>query len=288
MLGFTKINLFIPARLIHTSFEEIKDSNVIRVLSWNVSRWDERNKEKRGGESYRALMLDYIESTGADILCFQEFFESHDPKYFAANIPELTKRGYPYHYFFKNSVSYEGKFQYGLCIFSKLPITHAKTFENIKSMHSEGLLYTDIQFNGKTLRIVTLHLESPGLYMQQFANSGIFRAANDMLQKLKYSYQLRNKQAEQAAIIINKSPHPTIVCANLDDVPGSYAYHKIRSLKKDAFLEQGIGWGRTLIYKFPSIRIDFIFSDPSLKILQFKTEQLPYSDHFPLIADMKF
>src|SRR5436305_351372 len=59
-----------------SSFNPKKERGTLRVLTWNVSRWDEMNKQKRGGKSYRLKMFDFIKSQDADILCVQEFFES--------------------------------------------------------------------------------------------------------------------------------------------------------------------------------------------------------------------
>lgn len=76
-----------------------KPEGSIRVLSWNVARWDEANREARGGQSYRNLMMDWVQMMDADIVCLQEFFECYDPDISVQNIPVIKKMGYPYHYF---------------------------------------------------------------------------------------------------------------------------------------------------------------------------------------------
>ena len=266
----------------------LKDETALRVLSWNVSRWDERNKELRGGTSYRPLMLDFIESSGADILCLQEFFECHDPMLFEANIPELKKRGYLYHSFFPASQLFEGKLQYGLAIFSRFPIINTAYLENSKGNHSEGLLYADIALKDTIVRIFNLHLETPGISKSDYSNDGKMKLSYSVFSKIKNSYFLRNTQAERASEEFKRSPYPFIICADLGDVPNSYAYHTLKQNKQDAFLKKGVGLGATLRHTSPTLRIDYILASNSLKVLQFDNRtQVRYSDHFPLLTDFQ-
>lgn len=287
LICYKQISVIAPTR-IHYDFDPLKSSNSIRILSWNVSRWDERNKEKRGGQSYRSLMLDYIESTGADILCFQEFFECTDPTLFESNIPALKQKGYPYYYFYPSSTLFDGKFQYGLCIFSKFPIVNSFFYTNLKGVHSEGLIFSDIVFKNRIIRVFNTHLESPGLSASDYSESGQLNLNSTVFSKIKNSYSLRNLQAIQAKQQIEKSPFPYIICTDLGDIPNSFAYFRIRSDCQDAFLEKGSGLGRTISHISPTLRIDYIFLKDSLRIKQFQCESLPYSDHYPLIADVEF
>jgi endonuclease/exonuclease/phosphatase family metal-dependent hydrolase len=268
-------------------FQQSKADQSIRVLSWNVSRWDERNKEKKGGASYRAMMMDFIQLQNADVLCFQEFFESSDPLYFEANIPAIVKMGYPHYYFFPSSNLFENKFKYGLCIFSRFPITDSAGFLTEKGAHSEGLSYVDINAYGQSIRVFNTHLESPGLNKEDFSKNQTVKFSRTVISKLKNSYRLRNHQANFAAEKITTSPHPVIVCANVDDIPHSYAYFRLRGDLQDAFLKKGSGFGRTFRFISPSLRIDGIFAAKQLETTQFSTIQVPYSDHYPILADFK-
>ncbi len=285
LMCWQQISIVLPLRF-RKDFQSIKDEQTLRILSWNVSRWDERNKLKRGGEGFRPLMLDFIESTGADILCLQEFFECTDPEFFAANIPALKQKGYPYYYFYPSSIIFDGKFQYGLCIFSKYPLVNSFAFENLKGEHSEGIIFSDIVFKKNIIRIFNTHLESPGLNKENYSNEGKLNLSFSVFSKIKNSYKLRNLQAEQAKLHIDKSPFPTIICADLGDVPNSYAYTRLKSDYQDAFLKKGNGLGRTISHLSQTLRIDYIFVQKKLEVKQFTIEHLPYSDHFPLISDI--
>jgi endonuclease/exonuclease/phosphatase family metal-dependent hydrolase len=265
---------------------ESSDS-VIRVLSWNVSRWDERNKEIRGGISFRPLMLDFIQMQDADILCLQEFFECSNPEYFQATIPAIKAMGYEYYYFYPTSILRGGDFKYGLCIFSRFPFIDTSGLNPYKSIHSEGVAFADIKVNSTVIRIFTTHLESPGLNKDDYNSNGTAKLSRTVFSKIKSSYDIKNKQADFVRSQADASPYPAIICADVNDVPNSYAYFKVRGNKKDVFLEKGAGLGRTLRYISPTLRIDYIFTDPRLKVLSYYREKLPYSDHYPLVTDLQ-
>jgi len=58
----------------------------------------------------------------------------------------------------------------------------------------------------------------------------------------------------------------------------------LASDKKDAFIECGIGLGKSFRYVYP-MRIDFVLTDKEATINQFKTYgDLKLSDHYPVMA----
>jgi hypothetical protein len=80
----------------------------------------------------------------------------------------------------------------------------------------------------------------------------------------------------------------------MNDVPNSYAYAKIREKRKDAFLEKGYGFGKTytsstsrVMGMLPTLRIDYIFTDPNIQTSQFTQITKKLSDHQALVADIK-
>jgi endonuclease/exonuclease/phosphatase (EEP) superfamily protein YafD len=89
--------------------------------------------------------------------------------------------------------------------------------------------------------------------------------------------------------VIDESPYPVLICADFNDVPGSYTYTKVKKNLKDAFAEKGFGLGRTYNLIFPTLRIDYIFYDPEILELSgyqsIRTTEL--SDHNPIIANFK-
>ena len=78
-----------------------------------------------------------------------------------------------------------------------------------------------------------------------------------------------------------------IFCGDVDDVPNSYAYFTIKGNLDDAFIRRGRGLGRTFRFISPTLRIDYIFADKQLKTKQYTKLDVPFSDHYPLIADFE-
>jgi endonuclease/exonuclease/phosphatase family metal-dependent hydrolase len=253
-------------------------------MSWNVAHLGENFN---GLNVYRSLMLDLIRTQNADILCFQEYFEFYDQPGHPVNIPDIEKMGYPYHYFFPTSIIHDGKSQFGLCFFSKFPIIDSAEFKEGINTHSEGLCYIDVKIQNKVYRVFTTHLQSVGFGKNDYEGLGSIETSRGIFGKIKTSYQIRSMQAEMVRKEINTSPYPVIVCGDLDDVPNSYAYFTVKGDLQDAFLKSGFALGRTLRFISPTLRIDYILADKKFGVKQFNRIVSPYSDHYPIIADLK-
>ena len=78
-----------------------------------------------------------------------------------------------------------------------------------------------------------------------------------------------------------------MVTGDFNDVPNSYAYHTIGGPMNNAFVEKGSGLGRTFSGISPVLRIDNIFVDTKMNVLQFILLKKKLSDHFPLMADVE-
>ena len=87
---------------------------------------------------------------------------------------------------------------------------------------------------------------------------------------------------------MNHSPYPIIVCGDFNDVPVSYAYETIGAGLQNAFVQKGSGISRTFSSISPTLRIDNIFADKRFTVTQFTRVKKLLSDHFPIVADMKF
>ena len=87
---------------------------------------------------------------------------------------------------------------------------------------------------------------------------------------------------------IDRSPYPIVFCGDVDDVPNSYTYFKIKGSMQDAFLKKGFGFGRTYQFISPTLRIDYLMADKKFRIDQFTTLDYKYSEHYPLVMDISF
>jgi endonuclease/exonuclease/phosphatase family metal-dependent hydrolase len=292
LLGIKSITVFFAFHKTKT-FDYKKDPATIRVVSWNVARFVELKRNSNKGSSIRLKMFDLIRQQNADVLCLQEFHTSIDSSYYNNIKPIQAELGYPYYYF---SFDNDGdNHYYSSIIFSRVPIIDTGKIRYPRPTLPDVLLYTDLKFNQDTVRVFTTHLQSLQFGRKDYeridqiasAKDSLLENSRNILSKLKKGFSYRSIQADIVHRIIEDSPHPVIVCADLNDVPNSYAYFTVRSNMQDAFLKKGFGVGRTFSSLSPTLRIDYIFTDKHFRIKQFSRITKKYSDHYMLVSDLE-
>ncbi|MEO8720083.1 MAG: endonuclease/exonuclease/phosphatase family protein [Ginsengibacter sp.] len=294
LLGLQQI-LAVFSFQLPKQFRADKQPNTLRVLHWNVEGWDASFKKNPERDNYKPEMFSLIKEENADVLCFEEYADIvniNNPK---SNVSLIRKMGYPYYLFAptesKNSIS-----QQGVIIFSKYPIIHSDTFNYGKNTSAEHLIYADILFEQKTIRIFTTHLQSVRFESSDYESLSRLKHAKDpgyhdsrtIVSKLKNGYEHRFEQALMVKEQINKSPYPVIITGDFNDVPNSNTYFTIRGNLQDAFLKKGFFIGQSFRYISPTLRIDFILPDRKFEVIQFRVIHVPFSDHYPLETDLRY
>ncbi len=295
--GYRNIEALIAFNYYAEPFKVEKADSTIRVLSWNVLSFDEQTRDIKRSTTYRKEMFEFISSQSPDVLCFQEYMEPHTKKFYS-NVRDIEKLGYPYHFIVGDYARKNGTFQVGVAIFSKFPIVDSfrMQYPGPRSLRAaESLIHADIQAYGRRVRVYTTHLQSVlfqkkdlrSLEIIKKAEDSMMEASKSVVRKLLRGYQFRGQQALIVARELDASPYPEIICGDFNDIPNSFTYFTVRGDRKDAFVEKGAGIGRTFQNISPTLRIDYIMADKQFDVLQFKRFVIPYSDHFPLIADLK-
>ncbi len=291
LLGSQQI-LTVFAFNLPKQFSYQKKANTLRVLQWNVSGWD---SERHNTNTTLPEMIELIKKQNADVLCFEEFFEPAAGSKLKSNIAIFGSLGYAYHYFIP-SVNYDNDYTSGIGIFSKYPMIDSAKFGFNRENTGEHLLYTDIKVADKIFRIFATHLQSVHFAGREYESlnklkrvqkSGL-KDSRTIVSKLKRGYQSRYAQAELVRKKIEESPYPSIICGDFNDVPNSSAYFKIKGNFHDAFLERGTFLGRTFRFISPTLRIDYILADKRFAVTQYQRIRVPYSDHFPVEADLEY
>jgi endonuclease/exonuclease/phosphatase family metal-dependent hydrolase len=296
VLGWSNIHAFLALNL-PGKFDLVKSAGTLRIMTWNVRRWDEFITKKQGASGHRAKMLEFIGNLNADIVCLQEFFDSRDPKTFESNIPYFQRQlNYPYFFVSHDYARKDGTYETGEIIFSRYPIlaTQLIRFAGPGLKASESLIRADLLVNGRTIRIFTTHLQSVMFGDKEFRDVEIIRNVDDSVveasksiaKKLKRANGLRSSQADLVREQLDASPYPLILCGDFNDVPNSYSYFHIRGDRQDAFIARGFGIGRTYVHLSPTLRIDYILADKRFHVVQCSPFSLPYSDHHPVVADL--
>lgn len=291
LFGYKSLRVFLGYNF-PASFAYKKAPGNFRIASWNVARFLEWKKNNNKGSQTRLLMLEEIKKQNADIVCLQEFFYSPDTIYYH-NIKEMQEMGYPYFYF---SYDPDGDLQYiGSAIFSKYPIVDSGLVRYFRPSMPEALIHADIKINDDTIRVFTTHLQSVQFRKRDYeaideikgAKDSLFINSRTVLSKMRRAMKYRSTQTDVVRQILEDSPYPKILCADLNDIPNSYTYFTIRGNMQDAFLKKGFGIGRTFSSVSPTLRIDYVFADSEFDITQFTRVVKNLSDHYMLLTDLR-
>ena len=297
LLGYTNIRALVGFHY-GKNVQEQKPANSIRILTWNVSWFDEQLKADKSRISYRKKMLDFIAEKQPDVLCFQEYFEPHSRRYPYNNRTDIIKLGYPYSLVVNDYTGWKNAWQTGIAIFSKYPITdsiHIRYPGPLLYRAAESLIGTDIDFQGKKIRVFTTHLQSVLFKDNDYRNiehiksgssDSMIEASKTVVLKLAQGYKFRSQQVKIVRQQLDASPYPEIICGDFNDVPTSYTYFNIKGDRKDAFTEAGKGIGRTFSNVAPTLRIDYIMTDERFDTEQYIRYFVPYSEHYPVMADL--
>jgi endonuclease/exonuclease/phosphatase family metal-dependent hydrolase len=279
-------------------FSGAKAPETIRILTWNLSAWGQSNAIDKNRQDNQQPMLELIKKADADVLCFEEYVYLKDKKVEDSVLPALRESGFRYSYFVRtkfNERIFRSTRLITTIIISKYPITDTAHYFYTDEQLIEPLIYADIKIREQTIRVFASKLESV-----RFARSD-FEALRNLKEPVKASigsskliaYKLRNAykaRAVQAAVLakkIKESPHPVIVCGDFNDVPNSYTYFTVKGKLQDAHLKKGSGFGRSLRMISPTLRIDYILADKKFDVLQCHVFKTPYSDHYPVVTDLK-
>lgn len=271
-----------------------RKQNAFRVMSWNVDRFDVMSDNKNS--PIRKKMFDLIVEYRPDIACFPEMVSSKSKpdamNYLPDMLGQMNMRGY-YHVF-DDDEYYINNQEFGKIIISKYPILYSKIIAFADRSYNNRFLYADVLIGADTVRVFVVHLQSlkfskdevkvtnaPG---EQIAKT--IDNSSGVVSKIRNGFNQRVSQADTLYSYISQSPYPVIVCGDFNDVPNSYAYNKIGTGLKDAFVEKGKGLGTSFSGISPTLRIDHIFVSKKYEVLQFVTEPISLSDHYPLVADI--
>jgi endonuclease/exonuclease/phosphatase family metal-dependent hydrolase len=281
------------------NFKQEKDSGNLRIATWNISSWGLTKRGNANKINYREEITSLLASTDADVICLQEYHFLREKTFRDSVIPELKEKGYNYFFFARSRYTmrlFRSAHVTGVALASKHPFADTAHFDYGDDDFAEPLIYADVIFKKQPIRVFTTHLQSVRLDEFDFGTlhdlkkpaAASIDKTHAIAWKLKQAYIKRAAQSQMFAQKIKQSPHPVIVCGDFNDVPGSYVYSTVKGNLQDAFLRKGFGFGRTYRFISPTLRIDYILADKKFVVQQYKKFEVNYSDHFPVVVDVKF
>jgi endonuclease/exonuclease/phosphatase family metal-dependent hydrolase len=290
-IGYKQIGFLFSLR--HDDFVKQKAAGDIRVMSWNIMGFAGFKPGVRQREQNADRIFALIREYKPDIICLQEYGQFEDKKLGRSYQELMKKMGYEHEVLSRdyNRVTYS--YSSGLAIFSKYKIISSKRIPFRSS--AESLIYVDVLVNDDTVRIFNTHLQSYRFSNDEIAQvekikdqeTPLLNPVTSLLSKMKRAFRNRGAQVNEAHPVIDKSPHPQVVCIDMNDVPNSYAYWHMRGERSDAFLAKGFGIGRTYMAFLPTLRIDYILPGKQFEVTQMAVIKRNFSDHLPIVADLR-
>lgn len=269
LLGYNYVTSF-----VHFSGdeEESEDMEEFSIMSYNVRmfnayKWSDRT-------DIPEKITQFITEKDPDILCIQEHYIG------AAELARI----YPYEY-----IKLKGKnAEFGSAIFSKYPIIkkHSVDFPHDGNNNA---IYADVVLKGgDTVRVFNVHFQSlnikPGIDDLQKEDS------KKLLGRIGYGFSLQQEQAEMMMEEVQKSPFKTMIAGDFNNTSFSYIYDLVKhdGRFKDAFLQEGNGFGKSFKLDYFPLRIDFILVENEMEVSEFERFEIDYSDHYPIWSRIRY
>ena len=262
IIGFNTIGAFFKF-----SEKEILLNDDLKVMSYNVRLFNLYKWKPESKETIKSNIKSFVKEKSPDIVCFQEFVNEYSREF-----------NYKYR-FVNNRNSKNQRTKFGQAIFSNFPMINfgAVNFES----STNNAIYADIVVKKDTFRVYNVHLESQKIELdkENFGDEN-----KDKLRiRVQNTFKIQANQAQKLFDNEQECPYKVILCGDFNNTAFSWVYRKLKDAKQDAFVEAGSGFGKSYDYLFPA-RIDFIFSDKNFCVNNFKTYNVQYSDHYPIMA----
>ncbi|MDB9960738.1 endonuclease/exonuclease/phosphatase family protein [Oceanihabitans sp.] len=240
--------------------------NSLTVMNYNVRLFNIYGWISE--ENIEIKIIDFIREKAPDVISFQEYHphKNIDLSIFKYKFEKLSGK----------------KTKYGQAIFSQYPIINSGSvaFPNT----SNNAIFVDIVKKEDTIRVYNVHLQSLRINadvdkLAQEDSERLFKSVGQTFEMQQFQTELFLKHKKQCK-------YKMIICGDFNNTAFSYVYKEIKGDLQDAFKVAGNGFGRTYDFKFFPTRIDFILVDNAFPIDSFKTFDIQYSDHFPVMANI--
>lgn len=241
-----------------TEKKEVAD---LKIVSFNV----------KGGKFGTENIENFINQQNADIVLFQE---DSGYEYKLNNL----KKNYT-----SPVVSTYSKYK---------TIAHKELFEGMYNEEFNAYAeFSDIEIKGKIYRVINLYLQPFKFEKSMVKLNGNTeqdeQKVKEIVKRLIPTFKMHQDQVASIRTSIDESPYPVILAGDFNSVPNSYEYYNLSKNLNDAFFEVGSGSGTSFHdYKYP-LRIDFVFTSPSVKPVTYHVDRsIKLSDHFPVISTL--
>ncbi len=248
-----------------------KQNKTISLMSFNVYGLKNlKDTSNQNSLKNKAQFLAFLRKNNPDILCVQE------NNLFADDVISKAEIFTYFHYLINH----------GTAIYSKFPILDQGLIDF--GTNTNSCLWADILCYGRRIRVYSVHLQSNSITKQVVQltddedeeNIKKFNVFKQMLYKYRKMSRKRATQADLVQHHALSSAYPVIIAGDFNDTPFSYTYKTLSKNREDSFLQQGNGFGSTLVGLLPGLRIDYVLSDKKkFEYCYHRVLQTSFSDH---------
>ena len=266
LIGITFINKMFK----FSSKDEPAETGDFTLMSYNVRLFN--LYEWLPDTAIPSKIKSFIKEQDPDIVCLQEYSRQ------GAGDAAFHK--------YKHQFIFSVKGQTEQAIFSKFPIINTGDIQFPGS--ANNAVFADIKKGKDTLRVYTMHLQSikisPDIHESIDEEKG-----KVIFKRISAAFEKQQLQAELVARHKSECPYPMIICGDLNNSAFSYVYRSVKGQMKDSFEEAGKGFGKSYNFKYYPARIDYVFTDKSIDVCEYKTfSDFVNSDHFPVMTRLRF
>ncbi|MCT4666106.1 MAG: endonuclease/exonuclease/phosphatase family protein [Flavobacteriales bacterium] len=245
-----------------------KDEKVFSIMTFNAKSL--LYKKKHREDDNHDQIRDFVLKEKPDIVCLQETYWRD------------WNFGYPY----------AGKSGSSYVILSKFPVIK-QGIVPIKDGRLKRYHFADIKIQKDTFRVYNVHLSSYRFSQkdydllnetQNIEESEIKERSWSMLRKLNRGILKRRKQLLKLKNHIKKSPYPTFIIGDFNDISHSNTYQQLSENLKDSYLDAGKGLGSTFHGLSVPLRIDYILYPDHFSCIKHEILDQKLSDHFAIKA----
>lgn len=281
-IGYKTLSNTVP---IHISKKEMVPPGAIKLMSYNVGGFYFTSDFKKNATD----ILAYVDGTFPDIICLQEVALSYrKSQYFDEESLFNALDKYPYKASYYARIKKNAR--HGNFIFSKYPILRKGKYD-VGEGRIEKALFADIDINGKTIRVVTVHLNSfqltpitNTLYDELSAKdqSQFTSTLKRIVKSIGKGAHYRGVQVQKLKDYLDECPFPIILTGDFNDTPGTFTYKRLSKGLLDSFVENESGLGATYNGNYPSFRIDYMLYSPCFSTYGYQRHKVDFSDHYPI------
>lgn len=262
--------------------------DTLSVMTFNVPRWWGHLMPEK-----TLAMSALIQETRPDLVGLQEA-----PIAYHKEAPR--RRAAPYVAVLYDSLGYDtisrestGATYTPQPILAKLQLLDQEEFE--LSLHSDDSTRTHVtrtllRWGDREFVAYNVHLRTFGEKKPwQEERMPLLEPANliPYLRQYRNAYRVRAWEVERIVELVKGEELPVLLLGDLNSTPDNWVHGRLSSVLKDAFAEEGRGWGKTYHTRLPVVRIDFVFVSEHWDVISARVVDAYLSDHLPLLVELK-